>query len=93
MPDYLTKLDTLPEHMRYGMQAWIEHGRDSHPGSFLTAILSNDFMGAIGRADEENIRALRNYAVYLYSYAPAGCFGSVQNFLSWKGLLAEQEAA
>lgn len=91
-PEYIAKLDTLPEHMRYGVQAWIEHGRDSHPGHFLTALISNDLFGALGRADEENLAALRAYGVYFYCYAPGGCYGSPERFAAWKGLLAEQVA-
>lgn len=93
VPDYIAKLHTLPEHMRYGVQAWIEHGANSYPGHFLTALLSNDFMGLIGRADEENVAALKAYATYLYCYAPSGCYGSPAKVAAWKGLLAEQVAA
>lgn len=92
-PEYITKLGALPEHMRCGVKSWIEHGHNSRPGHFLTALLSNDLFGALGRADEENLNALRAYGVYFYCYAPAGCYGSPERFAAWKGLLAEQEAA
>lgn len=95
MPDYLAPLTLLPEHMREGMQSYIEHG--IKPGSFLTAVLSNDLMGAIGMADDVNVGKLHAYAVYLYSYAPRGSHGSPEAVKAWvaKGGLGvvEQVAA
>jgi hypothetical protein len=61
----------------------------------VTAVLSNDLMGAIGRADAENQRALREYGVYLYSYAPGGCYGSPERVTAWMtrgGILAPANA-
>ncbi len=81
MNDYLEKLDILPFHMRDGVRLWIERGIG--PGSFLTAVLSNDLFGALGRADEENSRALKSYGVYFYSYAPSGCYGSPLRVAEW----------
>jgi hypothetical protein len=92
-PEYITKLDMLPHHMRDGVRRWIEHGPQSYPGGFLSALLCNDLFGALGKADDVNRDALFRYATYFYSYAPAGCYGSPERFAAWKGLLAEQEAA
>lgn len=85
----------LPEHMREGMKRYIEHG--IAPGSFLTAILCNDFMAAASRADQHNLQALGDYAMFLYNEAPAGCHSSESNFKEWlehRGLsgLAERAA-
>jgi hypothetical protein len=91
-PEYIEKLTLLPAHMRGGMQRWIEHGHNSRPSSFLSAVLSNDLMDALGRADDINSHALPAYATYLYNYAPSGCFGSKAKFEAWRGLLAEQRA-
>jgi hypothetical protein len=90
---YLEKLDMLPQHMRRGMQDWIEHGQASYPGGFLSALLSNDLMGALGKADDVNAHALPLYAAYLYNYAPSGCFGSPRAFSEWQGLNAVADAA
>lgn len=90
--------DRLPHHMRDAMQRYVEHG--IAPGSFLTAVLSNDLMGAMGRADDINRASLYDYAVFLRSNAPIGCWGSPQHVEDWiaegglNGLLAsETEAA
>lgn len=81
MTQYLENLEELPFHMRGAMQRYIENGIP--PGSFLEAVLCNDLMGALGKADSENINTLRNYGVYLYSFAPSNCFGSRQIYRDW----------
>lgn len=81
MAEYIERLDTLPAHMREGIKAWIEQGRPT--GSFLHALLSNDLMGAIGKADDQNSAAMRQWCNYLYNYAPAGCFGSLAKVAAW----------
>lgn len=92
MPEYLQMLHTLPAHMRSGIKLWIEMGQRSHPGSFLSALLSNDLVNAVGRADEENEAALGRWVRYLYNYAPGGCYGSPEKFAAWQGIGAPAEA-
>lgn len=71
----------LPEHMRDGMRLYIERGVP--PGSFLTAVLSNDLMGALGKADDTNLHALPAYGRFLYNEAPSPCFGSPEHVRDW----------
>lgn len=71
----------LPTHMQAGMKRYIEHGID--PGSFLTAVLSNDLMEAVKRGDSVNQLALVSYVRFLYNEAPAWCYGSPGNYLAW----------
>ena len=80
----------LPAHNRAGMQRYIEHG--IAPGSFLSAVLSNDLMGALGKADEVNRAQIFDICVFLYNEAPAGCYGSAAKFKAWRGINAEKEA-
>jgi flagellar capping protein FliD len=91
--DYIEKLSLLPPHMRGAMQRYIENG--IAPGDFLTAVLRNDLMGALGKADDENRHSLHSYGVYLYSYAPAGCYGSIERVNAWvsEGGLGVREVA
>jgi hypothetical protein len=72
----------IPEHMQGGMERWIEHGVP--PGSFLTAVLSNDLRGAFERTDSDNLPLIRDYLVFLYNYAPMGCWGSELAFRQWE---------
>ena len=52
------------------------------PGGFLTAVLENDLMGAMGRADLGNRAALREITGYVYNELPHECHG-------YKGVVAE----
>ena len=93
-PDYVEKLHTLPGHMHSAMRLYIERGY--RPGSFLSAVLCNDLMEAIGRADDANVRALNAYAIYLYNYAPSACYGSPDKYDAWVqagGLVGRESAA
>lgn len=83
----------LPEHMQEGFRLYIERGIPG--GSFMTAVLSNDLMGAFGRADEINRARLFETCVFLRSEAPIGCYGSPEHVKDWiaQGGLAGLEAA
>lgn len=73
--------DRLPAHMREGAQRYIEKGIKG--GSFMTAVFSNDFMGAYRCADDENIAAMRDWAMFLHNQAPRGCYGSPERVKDW----------
>jgi len=45
-------------------------------GGFLMAVLRNDLMEAVGRADEQNVRRLREICQYIYCELPSNCWGS-----------------
>jgi hypothetical protein len=72
---------SLPEHMQDGMQLWVERGIE--PGSFLAAVLRNDLMGALGKADSVNINRLKDYGMFLYNEVPSDCFGSHAKYVAW----------
>jgi hypothetical protein len=72
----------LPEHMQDGMRRYIEHG--ILPGSFLTAVLANNLMMAVGHADSINLTRLQNYLRFLYEEAPSSCYGSTKTVREWR---------
>ena len=71
----------LPNHMQDCARRYIEHGISG--GSFFTALVSNDLMGAFGRADEANIAAMRDWCGFLYNDAPSTCWGSPTKVDAW----------
>jgi len=90
-PGMATGLHRIPEHMRPGLVRYILTG--VQPGRFLTAVLEGDLFEALRKADEENAERLRDYGIFLYNYAPAGCFGSAERRMEWTasgGLLTQQ---
>ena len=86
---YANQIDysLLPGHMQNSMKRYIEYGIE--PGGFLYAVLTNDLMGAISKADYINQQSLHLYALFLYNNVPCSCFGSeeaVANWLSMGGI-------
>jgi hypothetical protein len=71
----------IPQHMRGAMQRYIENRIP--PGSFLTAVLANDLMGALRRADHINRECLHDYGMWLANYAPPACYGSPEAVRAW----------
>lgn len=63
-------------NMVSAIRNWIDHG--IMPGSFLTAVITNDLNGAVGAADHLNIRLIPEYVFYFYNYCPGNCWGSIE---------------
>lgn len=75
------RLAGIPDYMQEGLVEYILHGRPV--GNFLTAVLSNDLKEACARADITNQYALPKYVMFLYNYAPVGCWGDYEKVESW----------
>jgi hypothetical protein len=73
--------DRIPEHMRSGAKLYIEQG--IKPGSFLTAVLSNDLKEAVARGDIINQHALIDWAIWLVNECPGGAQGSPELVREW----------
>lgn len=71
----------IPRYMIPGLTRYFVNR--VRPGSFLTAVLQNDFMEALGHADHTNINCLKAYGMFLYNHAPLGSYGSRENVESW----------
>lgn len=71
----------VPAHTQGVLIRYIENRYD--PGSFLTAVLSNDLFGAIWRADPENLRALEGICQFIYSDMPSSAWGTPDNVAAW----------
>ena len=73
----------VPDHLRDGLEAHCLHGQAV--GSFLTACLENDLLGAVTRADPESMAGLQGIAKLLYNFAPPGSWGSKDKVRDWRG--------
>ena len=71
----------LPIGLQDGMKRYIEQGYQG--GHFLYYVLSNDLIGAVNRADSENIKLLPDIVKWIYNEAPSGCFGSDVKVKAW----------
>lgn len=81
----------IPPYMWGGVERYMIHRIP--PGHFLTAVFSNDLIGAFARADDENGANMRRYAQFLYNYAPRGSYGSPEAVRAWLNPETEKEAA
>lgn len=53
------------------------------PGDFLTCVVENDLMGAMSRADADNLFNLPAICAYVYNEMPSPCHGSREKVRAW----------
>lgn len=73
----------IDENIRESLNRYIKHR--IHAGGFLTAVLENNLMEAMGRADSVNRANLHEICKYIYNNLPRESWGSrekVQNYLN-----------
>jgi hypothetical protein len=63
------------------LRRYVEHGYPTN--HFLRAVLENDLMEALARADDANFEALEAYCAWLKSHAPSACYGSPEKVSAW----------
>lgn len=63
------------------LRAYRDEGRPV--GDFLRALLSNDLLEAVGRADHHNIWLLPIYVGFLYNEMPSPAWGSPAKVAAW----------
>ena len=73
----------IPAHMREGVRLYVE--QRVTPGSFLMAILENNFKETVGLADETNLSCLQQWAEFLRWEIPSVCWGSSEKVKAWLG--------
>ena len=71
----------VPATTAVGLVNYILEGIPS--GHFLEAVLSNDLMKAMSRADFTNRRFLHNTCIFLFNHAPARCYGTPRIYKEW----------
>ena len=71
----------LPEYMWGSVERYLSHGIS--PGGFLTAVLCNDLVEAVSRADDCNVHKLGDWLIFLYNDVPSGCWGTADKFHAW----------
>lgn len=71
----------IPQAIKYQIDQYIEAGVP--PGGFLNAILTNDLMLAIQKADETNKVRIPDIVTYLLNYLPTAAYGNTKNVSEW----------
>ena len=70
-----------PEWVKETLTAYVNHGRPT--GDFLAACLSNDFVEAIGRADENSLAHIADIVNFIYNKMPGNSWGSREIVRDW----------
>jgi len=72
----------LTPDIKQALDAWVERGQ--RPGHFLTAVLENNLVTAIQRADDKSFKALTAIVQYLYWEVVGECWGSSEKVRKWE---------
>jgi hypothetical protein len=73
----------VPEHIRESLWNYLAYGYP--PGSFMTAVLENNFLRAHSHADGTwTQKGFRDLAKWIFEYMPSGSYGSKENVEAWK---------
>lgn len=78
----MTDYSTIPaQHMKEGIKGYIKNGWQ--PGSFLYALLTNNFTMVVATADHINKRLLVDWASWISMELPHNCWGSEEKVEAW----------
>jgi hypothetical protein len=73
----------IPEQTMWSLARYVVLA--APPGGFVTAVLQNDFHGAISRADEENRAAIVEIMECVWNLLPGNCHGDAKAVARWAG--------
>lgn len=71
----------IPEHLLESLLAYLETGRPT--GGFLEAVIANDLLDAVGRADPTSLSALKAICQFVYVEVPMEARGSREAWRAW----------
>lgn len=71
----------IPSWAEQELRDWVDRG--VLYSDFLRAVVENDLMRAVSKADLANRRILSNYTMWIYNMAPEGCHGSREKTKAW----------
>ncbi len=71
----------IEQRFKESIDAYVEDRRPT--GGFLRAVLENDLVTAIGRADSGAIQNIRSIVNYIYNEIPGSCWGDKIKVKKW----------
>jgi hypothetical protein len=82
----------VPQDFADPMANYLVYGYE--PGSCFTAVLANDFVGAIRSSHPSNsVEAFKALSGWLYSHVPPQAYGSYERVRAWLDLDADERRA
>ena len=79
----------LPEAIYVAIESYADHGQK--PGHFLMAVLTNNLLEAVGRADQESMQRLRDIVGYVHNELPAPIHGDPDKVRMWLDANGERD--
>jgi hypothetical protein len=73
----------IPARLLRGLVDYAEKRNETGTGSFLRAIVENDLMSAVTRADPESFAALSSICAFVHNELPAVCWGTKDKVRDW----------
>ena len=71
----------ISSYMCHGVYAYvIQHQRT---GQFLQAVIQNNLLDAVCRADSENLFVIRGWVKLFHNFTPSLCHGSKEKYDAW----------
>jgi hypothetical protein len=80
----------VPDEGLRDLENYVAHRIE--PGGFLFAVLTNNLLVAVERADETNLRLLPQWVRLLDNYVPTECWGSDDRVEAWLQCEEEHDA-
>lgn len=71
----------MKESLIGGLRRYVEKGIE--PGSFLMAVLENNLIESIQKADATNLANIKEIVEYCYNEIPSDCWGSKEIVKEW----------
>lgn len=71
----------IPALQLMSLMEYVNTGRPT--GGYLEAVIANDLVDAVARADAGNLIALKATALAIYNSAPSACRGSRDAYKNW----------
>lgn len=81
----------MRDDIKESLDLYGEAGRET--GGFLRAVLENDLLAAVSKADDDNQRDLKEIVLYVFNKLPEKCWGSFDAVNDWLEMWSKHRAA
>lgn len=71
----------VPAVLQNQIKNYVKHGVP--PGGFIKAVICNDLRGACMHGEAESVGAIAHIVAWFVNRAPALCWGSNVNYMTW----------
>ena len=76
-----TEYEKIPNRTMFALRRYVTIRMA--PGHFVTECLENKFAHAVCRADNDNLHAIHEIALFLFNRLPSSCWGSHEKVRAW----------